>query len=173
MAANVQISETYGPGAGTTYDNIGNTNMGSTSTYNLDPVAYPITAGQNSFEKWQRIKLVALNGSSRIKNLRIWRTGALTGSDLHKCNLHETQATYANTDQASYTAATASTSTIAIYDMPTAVTTGPNLGIAGSLTGEMTTEGGYSDYLVHQLQVAGGTTAGATCTMNYQYDEIA
>lgn len=166
MAASVQISETNG--ATVVYDNIGNSNMGSTDAHDLVAATYPITAGQNSFEKYQRFKLVDKSTSTCIKNLKVWRSGTSIGSDVHKTN-----ARTSGYVQKSYVAPTASTSTQADQDMPTSVPAGANLGIGGSLTGELTTNGTYSDYLVHQLQVNAATVAGVTATMNYQYDEVA
>ncbi len=56
--------------------------------------------------------------------------------------------------------------------MPSADPAAANLGIGGSLTGQITSAG-MSDYLVHQIQVDSGTAAGTTTTLNYQYDETA
>jgi hypothetical protein len=142
--------------------------MGSTDAVNLDPVANPITAGTYSFEKWQRFCVSALGGSSAIKNLKVWRTGALGGSDTHKTSARETS--YANPTWAT-PVATVSTYT---QTMPTTTPTNANVGIGGVTSGQITTASPtYSDYIVHQIFVAGGSTAGTTMTMNYQYDEIA
>jgi len=173
MAATVQISETNGASPGTRTDSITNSNKGSTDAVNLVPATYPIIAGQNSYEKWQQIKLVSLGGSVKIKSLRMWRTGALSGSDVLKGNQHETQGTYDTHKKTAYETPVATTSTIGVNTMPTSAPSNPNLGIAGSLTGELTADGTYSDYLVHQLQVNAGTTQGASYTDNYQYDEVA
>jgi hypothetical protein len=56
--------------------------------------------------------------------------------------------------------------------MPTSEPSGANLGIGGSLSGQLTATGN-SDYLVHQIQTDSGDVAGSTSTMNYQYDETA
>jgi hypothetical protein len=168
MAATVYVSETN-TGSTTVHDNITNSNMGSTDTYDLVAADYPITAGNYSYEKWQRIKLSALGGSTKIKTLKIWRTTALSGSDSHKTNARESG--YAGA--ATYATPVMTASSIATQTMPTSTPTGANLGIGGSLTGELSSAGTYSDYCCHQLLVDSGTTAGASCTMNYQYDEVA
>jgi len=167
-AAAVSISESN-TGSETITASITNTNMGSTDAVNLDPVVYPIAAGSNSYEKYQRFNLTALNSSSAIKNLKVWRSSspALPTNDAHKTNARESGYV-----QKTFATPVATTSTQATQTMPTTTPSGANLGIGGSLTGSLSSPG-YSDYLVHQIQVDAGTTAGITVNMNYQYDEIA
>lgn len=167
MAATVQISETNGSGA-TVTDNITNSNMGNVDSPNLVTTTYPITAGTYSYEKWQRLKLVNLGGSNKIMNIKVWRTGNLSGSDTHKTN-----AATSGYSAATYQTPVKTQSSIAVNDMPTSEPTGPNLGIGGSLSGELTSNGTYSDYLVHQIYVDANTTAGASCTLNFKYEEVA
>ena len=165
--ATVRINEYNGAGE-TETQNITNTNMGSVDAVNLDPVANPIVAGENSFEKYQKVELVSLDGSSEINNLKVWRTGALGGSATHLTNARESSYGGAET----YAQPTASASSKATQAMPTTEPTGANLGIGGSLAGALSSAGS-SDYLVHQIQTDSGDTAGSTSTMNYQYDEVA
>lgn len=167
MAATVEICESNGAGETVTHD-IANSNMGNVDSAALDPVANPVTPGNNTYEKWQRIHVTAMGGSSAIDNLKVWRTGALGGAAVHVTNARETS--YGGA--ASYATPTASTSTPATQTMPTSEPSGANLGVGGSLSGQLTAAG-YSDYLVHQIQTNAGDTAGATTTMNYQYDETA
>ena len=54
MAAIVTIDESNGALEAQEVD-IANSNMGNVDDAELDPVAYPITPGENSYEKWQRI----------------------------------------------------------------------------------------------------------------------
>lgn len=168
MAATVTIDETNGATPGTVTGNISNTNMGNTDAANLNPVTYPVAPGSNTFEKWQRFNLTSLGGSSAIENLKVWRTGSLGGSASHVTNANTSSYGGAQT----YAQPTSSTSTVATSSMPTSAPTSANLGIGGSLTGQLTATG-YSDYLVHQIQTNIADTAGSTTTMNYQYDEIA
>lgn len=167
MAATVTIDESNGAGQ-TVTANITNSNMGSTDAANLDPVANPVSPGNNTYEKWQRFDLTALGGSSAIENLKVWRTGALGGSAVHVTNARTTS--YGGA--ATYATPVATTSTVATQTMPTSTPASANLGIGGSLTGSLTAVG-YSDYLVHQIQTNAADTAGSTSTMNYQYDEVA
>lgn len=168
MSATVEVDEFNGASAGTATHNISNSNMGSTDAVNLDPVANPTTPGNPTYEKWQKLHVTAMGGSSSIQNLKIWRTTALGGSAVHVTNART--ASYAGAATAATPIQT--TSTVATQTMPTSVPGTANLGIAGSLAGSLIATGS-SDFLVHQIQTNAGDTAGATCTMNYQYDEIA
>jgi len=168
MAATVQINERNGAGSGTLTQNITNSNMGNVDAVNIDPVAYPVTPGNNTFEKYQQIEVTAIGGSSKIDNLKIWRTGALGGSAVHLTNAR--LSSYGGA--ASYVAPVATDSSVATQTMPSSVPATANLGIGGALNGALTAAGS-SDYLVHQIQTDAGDTAGSTSTMNYQYDEMA
>ena len=166
-AATVEIDEVNGAGA-TLSHNIANSNMGSTDAKELDPVAYPVTPGANTYEKYQKIDVTSIGTSSKIDNLKIWRTGALGGAAVHLTNARLT----AYGGAATYVQPVATTSSVATQTMPSSVPATANLGIGGSLAGALTAAGA-SDYLVHQIQTNASDTAGSTSTMNYQYDETA
>jgi hypothetical protein len=167
MAATVQINE-FNTVSETKTASITNSNMGSTDAVNLTAASYPIVPGENSYEKWQKIEVTNMGGSSAIKNLKVWRTGALGGSATHVTNARTSAYGGAET----FATPVATSSTVADQAMPTSEPGTANLGIGGSLTGELTATGA-SDYLVHQIQTDAGDTAGSSTTMNYQYDEIA
>lgn len=167
MAATVQISESNGSGE-TVHDNVANLNMGSTDAYELVAATYPITAGNNAYEKYIRVKLSNLSGSDHIQNIKVWRTGSLSGSDVLLTNA----ATSGYTED-SYAQPVATDSSVATVALPSSEPASANLGIDGSLSGNLNANGEYSDYLVLQLQVDSGTTAGASCTINFKYEEVA
>lgn len=167
MAALVQIDESNGAGE-VQATNIANSNMGNLDDAELDPVANPITPGENSYEKWQRIHVTDMNGSSEISNIKVWRTGALGGAALHKTNAKLSAYAGAPT----YAEPVKTASSIAINTMPTAQPATANIGIGGSLAGALT-DAGYTDYIVHQIQTNAADVEGSTSVMNYQYDEIA
>ena len=167
MAATVQINE-YNTAGESKQANITNTNMGDTDAPNLDPVAYPVTPGNNTYEKWQKIEVTAMGGSSAIDNLKIWRTNALGGSAVQLTNARE--ATYGGAE--TFATPIKTNSTIATQTMPSSEPSGANLGIGGALAGSLTAAG-ESDYLVHQIQTNAADVAGSTSTMNFQYDETA
>lgn len=166
-AATVEIDESNGAGETVTHS-ITNANMGNTDAVNLDPVAFPVTPGSNTYEKFQKIHVTAMGGSSKIDDLQIWRTGALGGAATHLTNARTSSyggaLSYATPDT---TEAASSTQT-----MPTSAPGAANLGIGGSLSGSLTATGS-SDYLNHIIKTNGADVAGSTSTMNYQYDETA
>jgi len=167
MAATVEICESNGAGETITH-NIADSDMGNADSATVDPVASPITPGNRTYIKYQRFHVTAMGGSSKIDNLKVWRTGALGGSATHVTNARTSA--YAG----ALTYATPVTSAVSGCDqtMPTSEPGTANLGIGGSLTGSLT-GAGYSDYLGHQIITNGADTAGSTSTMNYQYDETA
>lgn len=164
MAATVEICESNGAGETITH-NITNVNMGNIDAANLDPVAYPVTPGNNTYEKFQRFHVTAMGGSSKIDNLQVWRTGALGGSATHLGTQRTSSyaaPTYATPDTTETAQATQA--------MPISDPGAANLGIGGSLTGALT-DVGYSDYLNHIIKTNAADVAGSTSTMNFQYDE--
>ena len=167
MAATIEIDEANGAGETLTHG-ISNSNWGSNDSVNLVAATYPIIPGQNSYEKWQKFHVTAMGGSTKINNLRVWRTTALGGSAVHKTNARTSS--YGGAEV--FATPTNSTSSVATQTMPTSEPASANLGIGGSLTGSLTATGS-SDYLVHQIQTNAADTVGATTTMHYEYDEIA
>lgn len=169
MAATVEICEQNGqpgsPSLAVTH-NIANTNMGAFDVANMDPTVYPIIPGGNSCDKWQLIHVTDMGSSTRISNLKVWRSGPLGAHALHMCNARTSNYGGAQI----YIAPTPNTSTAANQIMPTGTPTSANLGIGGSLSGALSTTG-YSDFLVHQIQTTPQAIAGSTTTMNYSYDE--
>jgi len=163
----VEICESNGAGETITH-NITDSDMGSTDAANLDPAANPVVAGENTVEKWQRFHLTDMGGASVIDVLKVWRDGALGGAATHVTNARETS--YAGA--ATYATPIVTNSTVATQAMPEEEPTGANLGIAGSLAGQLI-DVGYSDYLVHQIQTDAADTVGSTSNMNYQYNETA
>ena len=169
MAATVEIDEQNGASKSPTLThNIANTNMGSKDAANLDPVAYPIVPGGNSCDKWQLVHVIDMGTSSKISNIKVWRTGPMGNGAIHLTNASNVNYSGAPT----YSQPSTASSSIATQVMPTSAPGPANLGIGGSLDGVLTSSG-YSDFLVHQIQTTTTATAGTTTTLNYQYDEIA
>lgn len=168
-AATVEIDEANGAGETLTH-NITNSNMGSTDAVNLDPVAYPLTPNTRSYIKYQKIHVTNIGTSSKIDNLKVWRTGALGTGGTHAHVTNARLTSYAG----ALAYATPVNTAVATVDqaMPSSVPATANLGIGGSLTGALTAAGS-SDYLGHQITTDASATAGSTSTMNYQYDETA
>ena len=167
MSATVQINEYNGVGEDETA-NITNANMGSNDSANLDPVTYPISPGDNSYEKFHKVEVTAMGGSSQIDTLKVWRDGALGGSAVHLTNARLTSYGGAET----YAQPVATDSSLATETMPSSSPAGANLGIGGALAGALTAAG-LSDYLVHQIQTDAGDSAGSTSTLKLSYKEVA
>jgi len=177
MAATVQLAEQNGPSAAPTEDlDIDNINMGSTDAAELTPSSYPITAEADghAYEKWLRVYVPDLGGSSVIDNIKIWLSslggGWKTGEGMST-----------NMRESGYSAATYPTggpvdtdSSDADQTMPESEPSGPNIGIGGSLGGQITSAPSYSDWIVLQLDVTASTPAGSLNqkTFTIQYDEM-
>lgn len=169
MAATIEIDEANGAGETLTH-NITNTNMGSSDAANLDAVANPIVPGDRTYIKYQKFHVTNMGGSSKIDNLKVWRTGSLGTGGTHA---HVTNARTSSYGGALTYATPVNTAVTGVdQTMPTSEPGSANLGIGGSLTGNLTATGS-SDYLGHQITTDASATAGSTSTMNYQYDETA
>jgi hypothetical protein len=149
--------------------------MGSSDLAELTPGSYPVTAKADghAFEKWLRLYVSDMGGSTQIDNVKVWLSnlggGWQTGEGM-SCSLTES----------GYTAPTYPTggpietnSSDAVNAMPETEPTGANVGIAGSLSGSLTAAPGYTDFFVLQLDVTASTPAGAVNqkTITFQWDE--
>jgi len=165
VEATVELCESNTGGETITH-NITNMNYGDDDSPNLTPATYPIKAGENSFEKWLRLHVTAMGDSNAIDNIQIWKSaGAYVTGEGIQTNLKTsayTAETYAAPSKTTYTDQV----------MPTADPAAANLGIAGSLSGQITAIG-YSDYWRSQLQTTVSTPAGDVNqkTFTIQYDE--
>ena len=161
--ATIRVNE-FNTADETATNGISNSNYGSTDDANLTAADNAISPGNNSYEKWQKLEVTDMDGASKVDQLKVWRsTGTPTDDDSHVTNARETDYGGAET----FATPTADTSTVATQTMPSSEPTDANLGIGGSLTGELE-EAGESDYHVHQLQVDSATTAGASMQITYQ-----
>lgn len=177
MAATVVLAETNGPLASSveTLD-IQNLNMGSVDEAELVPASYPIVAEADGhgFEKWIRFFASAMGGSTTLDNFKVWISnlggGYKTGEGM-STNLRES-----GYSAASYPSGgpVDTNSGVAGQVMPVTEPTGPNVGIGGVLSGQITSAPSYSDWCVFQLDVTASTPAGAlnTKTFTTQWDEV-
>lgn len=163
----IEICESNGAEETVTHD-VEHLDFGSTEAAELVKASNPITPGQNSYEKWFRLHVTDLEGASSVSDIKLWRTGALSGADAMVTNARESSYGGAET----YAEPVATTSTVADQTMPSTEPTGANVGIGGSLAGELT-DVGYSDYMVVQVQVDAATTEGATPTLNIKRTVVA
>jgi len=165
MAATFAIHESNGTQS-TNTTVATNINFGSSDTPNLDPATYPITAGDHSYEKWERCHF---SGTfNKIENIQIWKSsGDYVTEEAIFTNL-----TTSSYSEATYSTPTNNDSTVATVAMPTSDPGSANLGIAGSLSGSLTSTG-YTDFWVLQMDTGSNTPAGDVNQKEFtiQYDE--
>lgn len=164
MAATVQLNE-YNTAGQTKTGNISFGHYlsadlpGTSDLRTANPITKPVAGTNYSFEKYQKLEVTAMGGSSQIDTIRHYLTAGLpTGFALwtsaHLTPDTETWATPVNTDSSKADTA-----------MPTsdpAVAT-----IAGTLTSV-----GESNFAITQLDVGTSAAAGFDATTQWRYAEI-
>lgn len=153
MAATFAFSESNGAGE-TVTDPISNANFGSVDAPNIVPAIDPITAGNNSFEKWLRGSFSGVYTS--IANLRFFKSAGafVTGEDI----LAAVNATFATpVDTGSIVATVTVPTTEGSALAPAAPGASPD----------------FSGYITMQLQTTVSTPPGAVNqkTFTLKYDE--
>lgn len=153
MAATFEFSESNGAGEVVTTP-ISNANFGSVDAPNIVPATDPITAGNNSFEKWMRGRFSGVFTS--IANLRFFKSAGafVTGEDI----LAAVNAAFATpVDTGSIVATVTVPVTEGTALVPTAPGSSPD----------------FSGYITMQLQTTVSTPPGAVNqkTFTLKYDE--
>ena len=159
MAATVVFSEANLVGE-VVQDNVANINFGSIDDHELTPATYPVVCGQNSYEKYLKMKF---GGTfTEISNMKFWKSvGTLVTGEVIKANEITTYATPVNT-----------TSIQAVDAVPTDV--GSAI-VVHAANGDLTIgAAGYTRYICMQTQSTVSTPAGAgnQKTFVFQYDEV-
>lgn len=168
MAITTYIDERNGAPAGVEQQNVTNINMGNDDSYQLVPATYPITAGNNAFEKWLKMRFTGT--ANKVNNLKVWiSTNSPEAQADLLSNLRESS--YGGLE--TYAQPTISASSVATQQTPETEPSGANLGIAGALAGELTGFPGSSDYLIFQYTTTGTHAAGdiTQLTITFQWDE--
>lgn len=167
MVADVDVVESNGAGE-TVQDPIANCNYGNSDTYDLVVATYPITAGNNSFEKYWRYKWEAAPAFNQIDNLQVW-VNPDVDSEL---DIISNLTTSGYVDKTYATPASTACSSCS-YQAPTSDPANANLGIGGALAGTTDSGIGYSDYMISQLTSATTAAPGdmTQVTWTFQYDE--
>lgn len=160
MGADFVFSETNHTAPGDIEDAISTINFGNADDPNLSPVSnYPITAGENSYEKYIRAKF---SGTfTKIENMKFWKSsGDYKTGETIAYRLVVTYATPVTTDMGGTTVPITEGTAVVIH-----AADGTTLYIDSP---------GYTEYFVLQLKTSGSTPAGSvnqkifTC----QYDEV-
>lgn len=161
MAATIQVSVQTGASAGSATDGVAGIDLESAdnATNTLaNRQANPITVGNNSYEKWVRLK-VATAPANAVTNFKIWGDGAVDTST----TLRFTAA------YVTYQQGTTALSTIANTTFTNFTTNNKATWDSASYTAT----GSYTKYCVFQLQT--DATAGpgnwTQETISYSYDE--
>lgn len=167
MAATAVLDERNGSSPGTRTDAVINMNFGDNDSFQIVPATYPVLAGENSFEKWWKYEFTG--AFTTVDNLKVWKeSGAyVTGEEIYS---NAREASYGGEE--TYATPVKTTSTYADVALPATEPSGANLGIGGSLAGQLVAPGD-SDHYVAQARTTGATPAGAVNTKNMriQWDE--
>ncbi len=163
MSATAEVIESNGTSAAKVDTVITSLPMGSVDAHDLVPADHPITAGQNSFEKWLRVHITDIGSAAILDNFKAFFSslGAWKTGEKVKTNCSSIESKYS---AASYPTGgpVATASTIALYDMPEAEPAQSNLGIGGLLHGQVIPASipAYTDYVCLQLQTTVSTPSG-------------
>ena len=162
MAATHQFSESNGAGEVETIP-VANLNFGSNDSAELDTTTYPITRGDDSFEKYLRSKFTGT--WTEISNMKFWKSAGayVTGESI----------------KAAANVAYAQPSATPNADSAIPTTEGTALAMQSAEGDSVITYGasgvsGYTKYLRLQTHSTGSTPAGAgnQKTFTMQYDEV-
>lgn len=149
-------------GAGETVSTATNLNFGNVDSVDIVTANYPITIGQDSYEKYIRPHFSGAFTS--ISNVQFWKSSGafVTGETI----------LWKNNGISTYVQPTSNTSTVATTAVPTSDPGYANVAIANSTSASLSSEG-YTDYIVLQQQTSTSASAGATNTKTFtvQYDE--
>jgi hypothetical protein len=170
-------TQTGSPTKGTTRTTgVTDVNWKNSGTQGTAYSAAPITAGNNSFEKWQFGKF---SGTfNQILSGLFAHTSTAFGTGL---TLKGTPACTGDGDRLLYTTPSATANSNLSTDMTSAISIGSGVAVCFGATGpeatgkatSMTTNPCYTNFLTTQLQTTGSAAAGdtATVTLTLQYQE--
>lgn len=170
-------TQTGSPTKGTTRTTgITDVNWKNSGTQGTAYSSAPITAGNNSFEKWQ---FGVFSGTfNQISAGLFAHTSTAFGTGL---TLKGTPACTGDGDRLLYTTPSATANSNLTTDMTSAIAIGSGVAVCFGATGpeatgkatSMTTNPCYTNFLTTQLQTTGSASAGdtATVTLTLQYNE--
>lgn len=145
----------------TTTDTPTNFNFGSTIATDLNPETYPISVGNNSYEKYFKANFTGTFTS--ISDLRFYKSDGdyVTGEQIDFTG-----------EATSYVIPVVTASTVATTTLPVADPGTANVSIGGNLAGTLVAPG-TSDFIVLQNQIASYASSGSTNqkTFTFLYTE--
>lgn len=160
MVSTFEFHEANGTAPGS-LGSISNLNMGNADAKELTPADNPITAGNNSYEKWF---VGSWSGTfTKIDNVQFWQSAGSFGTG---------ESIDWSGSETLYVQPTTSESTIATTSVPTSDPGTANVSLGSSLSGSLETTG-RSDYVVLQYQTTASASPGPTNqkTFTIQWDE--
>lgn len=153
MSASFQFSESNGV-TPTVTDGVTSINFGNVDSPNIVPASHPVTAGNNSYEKWVRGHFYGTYNA--VSNLKFYLSAGayVTGEQIMAAV------------NASFATPVATTSAVATSPVPTSLGTA----LAPTAPGSSPS---YSGYITLQLQTTSSTPPGNVNqkTFTLQYDE--
>lgn len=169
MVATVSIQERNGAPAGVETEIDDDLFFGNFDGYIFVPSDYPITPGNNSYEKYLWAKVTNLGGMTSVSAFKVWISGgdALGAETEFKTNART--AAYGGADAYGQPATAASAH--ADQDMPTSEPGTANIGIGGALAGIINSVPSYTDYVVNQIQTSVDETQGKAVTLTFDWTE--
>lgn len=170
-------ASTGSPAKGTTRTTgVTDVNWKNSGTQGTAYSSAPITAGNNSYEKWQFGKFSGTY--NQILNGLFAHTAGTAGTGL---TLKGTPACTGDGDRLLYTTPSATANSNLTTNMTTAISIGSGVAVCFGATGpeatgkasSTTSNPAYTNFLTTQLQTTGSAAAGdtATLTLTLQYDE--
>lgn len=161
MVATFSFAEKNGASPGTWTGSISNLNFGNTDQPMLVTATYPITVGNNSYEKYVA---GSFGGAfTKISNVQFWMSaGSYGAGEVIKWSGSVT----------TYATPTATTSVVAVGSVPTSDPGTANVSVHGALTGSLLAAGS-TDFITLQYQTTSSAGPGPVNqkTFTIQWDE--
>jgi hypothetical protein len=163
MAATVSWCEFNGASATETVG-ISNVNFGNHDSVNIVPASYPIRRGQNSYDKWLKMKFAGT--FNKVYNFKLWRSDSGGGEGAAMPTGISMVGEVGTGSNLSYAAP--STTSIGTYSVPNTEVSAFSVGPTAGLTGA-----GYAYYMHLQLKTTVDAATGDTPVwyLTFQYDE--
>lgn len=146
---------------------ISETHWGSVDSAELDPLAYPINNGENSYEKYHALRFSGFTGPESVDNFRLygeWLTGA--GELVDRRFEDNGDRIYFKDTGGKVTAGPSTTATVGSSLLPASVPGVSNIG-----GGPVTSNGDGTNVFITQVRVAAASFHyGGGCTLYMTFD---
>jgi hypothetical protein len=172
VAVAIEIDQSNNSSGEVVTDGIAELHAASADVAVADIVANPLTAGTPAYELWLRWHVTGLGGAAAVSSFKAWAAAPPAEHSFH-FNGHIDQTTYDAANHKQTTFAVPATSTTRTPEtLPTSEPASPNIGIGGSLTGQLTAPG-RSDYYLLQVRPTALAVSGTSVVASFGYQVIA